>query len=569
MTFDYSQFSPNSQKFFAVAGELPPGSLSRPEYELADLFGNGLPDILEINGTLRYWRNLGNGRFDRPRDMAEAPAGLQLADPCVQMIDADGDGRIDLLVNRNGLSGYFPLRYDGLWDRKSSQKYEFAPSFDLEDPNVKLLDLTGDGVTDAIRSGTRLECFFNDAKKGWHGSRWVERRALEDFPNLSFADPSVKWGDFSGEYWPGDPAVLSRPAAMTAALHALPRRRKRDALRAMRGSVLRTERYALDGSERQTRPYTVTESLQGVREEQPPPADSERRAIFFSFALGQRSTQWERGAEPMTQLSLMGDYDQYGRLKSQLSIGVPRGRDYRISAASALPYLASYSETLYLQRDDAQRYLVDKVARTDSYEIGNDGKTSAFGLWEAVKTGSAGKQLIGQTINLYDGPGFQGLPFGQLGDYGALVRSENLVLTDALLAFGQRGQPVSVRSKQYQHHDSDTDFPLPQRDETIETVEYSDGFGRLLQTRVQSEEIRFGDAIFGGGILPVDQNDEAGSKQAFAGVRNNDASNPNVLVSGWQIYDNKGRVIEKYEPFYSRGWQYAAPGDEQLGQKAA
>lgn len=172
---------------------------------------------------------------------------------------------------------------------------------------------------------------------------------------------------------------------------------------------------------------------------------------------------------------------------------------------------------------------------------------------------------------------FKFTPLGLLK--AALVQGKNNVaegdrnrpsveLSYDLLAFSQRGQPASVRTRQYQHHDSDVDVPLPQRDEIIETVEYSDGFGRLLQTRVQSEEIRFGDATFGGGILPIDQSDETGSKLAFAGVRNNDANSPNVLVSGWQVYDNKGRVIEKFEPFYSQSWQYAAPGDTQLGQKA-
>lgn len=1021
--FRYSQFQPSNQKFSAVSGpELPPGSLARPEYELADLFGNGLPDILEMNGTVRYWRNLGNGRFDRPRLMAEGPSGLNLADSGVQMIDADGDGRIDVFVTREGLSGYFPLRFDGVWDRKSFQKYEFAPSFNLEDPNVKLIDLTGDGVTDAIRSGSRLECFFNDPKLGWHRTRWVERRDLAEFPNLNFSDPRVKWGDFSGdglqdialvydghvsywpnlgygdwgkqivmrnsprlpygydpkriliddidgdgladfayvddrkvwlwinqggnawsdpiqitgtppvtdmdavrlvdvlgtgnrgllwsadadgsrrptmffldfsggvkpyvmtemdnhlgaltrvgyvpsvqfylqdqqspatrwktslpfpvqvvakvevidqlshgkltteysyhhgywdgaerefrgfgrvdqcdterfvdfhgnglhgghpfhsvaerqfsppletrtwfhqgpvgdefgdwdevafthEYWPGDPAALSRPAGMTAQLNTLPRRQKRDALRALRGTVLRTELYALDGTDRQARPYTVTENLQGVREEMAPADGSKRRGIFFSFGLANRTTQWERGEEPMTQLTLMGEYDRYGRLRSHLSMAVPRGRDYRVAATIAQPYLAGYTETNYLERDDAQCYLLDRVAKTSNYEIVNDGKASAFALWEAVQTGGTGKQLIGQTLNFYDGPGFQGLPFGQLGNFGALVRSENLVMSDALLeelsrsgespknppelpvylklgtpvwtddypiefrklavlagyvyrkggvgaisaqgyfvmttshlydfqvsgangigrgllvqqhdplgrrtiigydvygllpqqvidplglktqatydyrvlqpetvidanfntrrfqftplglmraalvqgkptvmegdrsrpsvelmydllAFSERRQPPSVRTRQYQHHDSETDVPFPQRDEVIETVEYSDGFGRLLQTRVQSEEIRFGDATFGGGVLPPNQADDAGTRLAFTGSRNTDATQPNVLVSGWQVFDNKGLVVEKYEPFYAQGWNYAAPGETQLGQKA-
>ncbi|MGJ0483198.1 MAG: toxin TcdB middle/N-terminal domain-containing protein [Methylomicrobium sp.] len=599
------------------------------------------------------------------------------------------------------------------------------------------------------------EVFADFHGSGLHGGQAFEAVAANHFsPPLEtltwfhqgpVGDEFGDWSelDFSGEYWPEDPPALARPPAMTEALNALPRRRKRDALRALRGSVLRTELYALDGTDRQARPYTVTEALQGVREEAVQ-ADGGLRAIFFSFSLAQRTTQWERGQEPMTQLSLTGNYDAYGRLQSQLSVAVPRGRDYRAADDTAQPYLATFTETGYLQRDDAQRYLIDRVAKASSYEIINDGKFPALALWDAVRKGGASRQLIGQTLNFYDGAAFQGLPFGQLGDYGALTRTESLVLPDALLlelyrsgeavldppelppylkpgapawtdeypaefrklaaqagyvyrqgganaisaqgyftvtasslydfqptaangkgrglllqqhdplgrrtviaydryellpervidplglkteasydyrvlqpqrvidanlnsrrfrftplgllratlvqgktnvaegdrerpgvelsydllAFSERRQPVSVRTRQYQHHDSETDVPLPQRDETIETVEYSDGFGRLLQTRVQSEDIRFGDPTFGGGILPADQGDDAAALQVFAGIRNADASQPNVLVSGWQIYDNKGRVVEKYEPFYARGWDYAAPGEAQFGQKA-
>jgi hypothetical protein len=153
-----------------------------------------LPDVLEMNGTIRYWRNQGEGRLDRPRELHDAPAGVQLADSGVQLTDADGDGRIDLLVTMGTMSGYFPSRFGGFWDRRSFQRYQFAPSFNLEDPEVKLVDLTGDGVTDAVRSGSRLECFFNDPKRGWKETRWVERQALEKFPNVNFSDPRVKWG---------------------------------------------------------------------------------------------------------------------------------------------------------------------------------------------------------------------------------------------------------------------------------------------------------------------------------------------------------------------------------------
>jgi len=217
LEFAYTRFEPEKRDFFPITGaDLPPSSLAHPEFELVGLFGNGLPDILEMNGTVRYWRNRGSGRFDLPREMKTAPAGFHLADKGVQLIDANGDGRMDLLITTESLAGYFPLQFGGLWDRRSFRPYQFAPSFDLEDPEVRLVDLDGDGVTDAIRSGTRLECFFNDPEKGWHQTLRVERRGLKEFPNINFSDPRVRWADMTGdllqdillvydgnvEYWP-------------------------------------------------------------------------------------------------------------------------------------------------------------------------------------------------------------------------------------------------------------------------------------------------------------------------------------------------------------------------------
>ena len=200
LEFGYTRFEPRGRKFFPLTGsELPAFSLAHPNLELADLFGTGLPDIFEMSGTVRYWRNLGDGRFDLPRDMRTAPAGLQLADAGVQLLDANGDGRIDLLVTSPEISGYFPMRFEGEWDRRSFKRYRQAPSFNLKDPEVKLLDLDGDGVTDALRSGERLEAFFNDPEKGWTKTRRIERKALMDFPNVNFSDPRVKWGDMSGD----------------------------------------------------------------------------------------------------------------------------------------------------------------------------------------------------------------------------------------------------------------------------------------------------------------------------------------------------------------------------------
>src|SRR5690606_10051313 len=200
LTFGYSPFDTGrGMKLHRVEGQdFPRVSLGHPALELADLFGRGLPDLVELSpGAARYWKNLGGGKFDLPRPMKDAPAGLWLGEPGVQLMDADGDGRIDLMVHKETLAGYFPLSPKGGFDREGFVRYEVAPSFDLADPEVKLVDLDGDGVTDAIRSGARLEVFFQDPRRGWDESRRLERGA--EAPDVSFSDPRVRWADMTGD----------------------------------------------------------------------------------------------------------------------------------------------------------------------------------------------------------------------------------------------------------------------------------------------------------------------------------------------------------------------------------
>jgi RHS repeat-associated protein len=558
--------------------------------------------------------------------------------------------------------------------------------------------------------------------------------------------------DYHLEFWPGDPARLGEPPGLTAILQDIdmPRRAKRDALRTLRGSVLRTELYALDGTSRQERPYTVTESLYDVREielpdDEPPersrlPGEEppERRRIFFPHRVAQRTTQWERGNDPMTQCSFTGDYDDYGQPRRQITLAVPRGRDYESDGPAGEPYLGTVSVTEYAQRDDDERYIVDRVARVTSHEIVNDGSQNLFDLRDAVLNDAAPLALMSQTMHFYDGAAFAGLPWGQLGDFGAVSRSESLVLTEDivqaayrndadaleippflgftgppawtadypqafrvhlpalagylfhpgndglhargyfvstaqaydfqllamdsarglrlasrdalqhetrmtydqfdllptqvtdpaglstqaeydyrvmqprlvtdpngnqteftftplgllnaifvrgkaptegdtsrpsmrfaydLLAFvaspPEQRRPISVQTIQHEHHDTETDVDVPERDVTIETVEYSDGFGRLLQTRTQAEDVFFGDVTFANHAnLPLDQSEPGGP----AVGQLTDANTPRVVVSGWQVYDNKGQVVEKYEPFFAAGWDYNPPHDDELGQ---
>ncbi|MBN1595252.1 VCBS repeat-containing protein [candidate division FCPU426 bacterium] len=1009
LTFSYGNFRPEKRKFQPVTGKgLPPCSLAHPNYELVDLFGNGLPDIIEINHQARYWRNLGRGRFDLPRNMDTAPAGLSLADPGVQLIDADGDGRADLLVSKPGLCGYFSLNFNGEWDRGSFKAYHHTPGFNLENPEVRLLDLTGDGVTDIIRSGESFQCFFNDAEKGWSTTRLVNRAQLEEFPDVTFADPHVKWADMTGdgmtdivlihdgridywpslgygdfaarvtmrncphfpcgfdpkriligdvdgdgvadlayvdnnqvtlwinqsgnawsepiviagtpavtemdavrlvdllgtgvagilwsrnaqttpvdtmhfldftgghkpyllesmnnnmgaitrvgyapsiecyladqkrgldwvstlpfpvqvvarvetideisggkltseysyhhgywdgaerefrgfgrvdqrdtesfqdyhatgldnsgcefnsverkyyspptetrtwfhqgpigpeygawqemdlsaEFWPEDPRVFTRGETthrLILELNSQNRRAARDAIRTLRGRILRSEFYALDGSVCEDRPYTVSESSYGIRQEDQ--GLKHGKPVFFSFSETQRTTQWERGHDPMTQMEFAGNYDEFGQCRLKLNVAVPRGRNFRkqLDQAAEEIYLATRTYTAYAQPVDPDMYIHDRIAHTTVHQVKDDKRMSAHALWEAVLAEQNAlfpsavymPEIVSQIINYYDGDAFSGRPVGEIGEHGALMRAEQLVLTEQMIAdvygsesppylrqgnsgwdvaypekfklrleqngagyhyhgsspgmysggyyaaiaqnhynaqglvvstrdplhnetgmifdafalfaektitpgpacletaalydyqawqpkavidqngnatrfaftplglvrsvflppdegrashefsydyhaFAERRLPVYVHHRQFVYHDAG-DISPAQRGESVETREYSDGLGRILQTRIQAEAVMFGDEQSGGNVLETAQNPNAVNNLLRGRTRAGD--DPNVVVSGWQVYDNKGRVIEKNEPFFAAGWDYTQAGDSIPAQK--
>ena len=72
------------------------------------------------------------------------------------------------------------------------------------------------------------------------------------------------------------------------------------------------------------------------------------------------------------------------------------------------------------------------MACTTAYEIVNNGSQTVPAL-KSTPDGSTTLAVIGQSLNYYDGSAFKGLDFGEVGDYGAVVRTETLLLTEKIL----------------------------------------------------------------------------------------------------------------------------------------
>lgn len=206
VTFEYSEFKPQEQEYQSVqamGNDLPPRPLTDANFTLFDLFGDGLPDILNTTAfDYYYWQNLGYAHIDRRHPQHGAiPAGITLSDPNVAVGDMGGDGLPDLIVQSPQMAGFYEAIPDGKW--KPFKRFMNFPSIDLSDPNLRLLDLTGDGLSDMLVTRDHHFLWFKClGEEGYADPEYVERRHdLDEFPDVFFDDPSgrVRLADMTGD----------------------------------------------------------------------------------------------------------------------------------------------------------------------------------------------------------------------------------------------------------------------------------------------------------------------------------------------------------------------------------
>ena len=146
-------------------------------------------------------------------------------------------------------------------------------------------------------------------------------------------------------------------------------------------------------------------------------------------------------------------------------MAVPADRDYRVAAPAGAPISWDRSRRRpYAQRDDAERLHRRSRCGSTSFEILNDGSLNVYDLYREIQAGTAPHQPpepFAQSFNYYDGEPFVGLPFGQLGEFGALVRTESLVLTEEILrdAYLDPANPSAPRVPPYLKPQGVTSWP--------------------------------------------------------------------------------------------------------------
>src|SRR5262249_37854618 len=102
-----------------------------------------------------------------------------------------------------------------------------------------------------------------------------------------------------------------------------------EASRSLKGSMLRQETYALDGTDKAAHPYTIAE--QNFTVERLEPRDGNRHAVFFTHAREALTYHYERNpADPRIQHALTLEVDEFGNVLKSATVGYGRRESIRV-----------------------------------------------------------------------------------------------------------------------------------------------------------------------------------------------------------------------------------------------
>jgi RHS repeat-associated protein len=180
-----------------------PIGLDGGQYRFVDLDGEGLSGILTEQGRIWFYKpNLGGGRFGPMTAVAEKPSLAALNGGRQQLLDLAGDGQLDLALLDGPNPGFYERTLDSSWH--PFRPFETLPNVRWDDPNLRFVDLTGDGHTDLLVAEDQVffSWYLSLAEVGFAEVEQVSQPGDEEQgPRLVFADASqsIYLADLSGD----------------------------------------------------------------------------------------------------------------------------------------------------------------------------------------------------------------------------------------------------------------------------------------------------------------------------------------------------------------------------------
>jgi len=193
-----------------------PYGLDGSIYQWVDLDGEGLSGILteQADGWFYKRNHSANHQVTDSDTQAKYTAAhfgalervatkpnTTLAGGQAQFMDLAGDGQTDLVEMEGPVRGFYERTFDQDWE--PFQAFSSWPNVDTRDPNLKFIDLTGDGHADILISEDQAFIWHASlAEAGFSVAQRVQQQFDEEKgPRLVFADSeqSIFLADLSGD----------------------------------------------------------------------------------------------------------------------------------------------------------------------------------------------------------------------------------------------------------------------------------------------------------------------------------------------------------------------------------
>ncbi len=126
-----------------------PAGIDDDRYKWVDLDGEGISGVLAEQGGAWYYKpNAGHGKFGATEIVARKPSISALSAGRQQLLDLAGDGTLNLVQFDAEAPGFYERTLEEGWG--AFRAFRSLPVLDWKDPNLRFVDVTGDGIADVL-----------------------------------------------------------------------------------------------------------------------------------------------------------------------------------------------------------------------------------------------------------------------------------------------------------------------------------------------------------------------------------------------------------------------------------